>query len=104
MQYFTGQKTISLVQRQIYTGSLSSMTTVAVTATGYLRPLSEEQSSSNNIQYGLGFSLIVETSVDIREGDRLTISSTVYTVRGMVNHDRGGITAYKRCLLLKPQN
>lgn len=103
MQLFTNQKTISLIERQVYTGNLSSMTTTGVSATGYLRPLSEEQASNNGIQYGNGFSLIVETSVDIREGDRLTISSTIYTVRGVVNHDRGGLTAYKRCLLLKPQ-
>lgn len=80
------------------------MTTTGVTATGYLRPLNDEQSSANGIQWGQGYSLIVETSIDIREGDRVTVDSVVYTVRGMVNHDRGGITAYKKCLLLKPQS
>ncbi len=106
MKYFTGQKTISLIERQAYNlaGTLASMTTTGVTTTGYLRPLTEEQASANGIQFGLGFSLIVETGTDIREGDRVTISSQAYTVRGIVDHDRGGVTAYRRCLLLKPQS
>lgn len=106
MQYFTQQKSITNIERQVYNGAntLSSMTTTGVTATGYLRPLTEEQQSNNGMQYGTGFSLIVETSIDIREGDRLTISGSTYTVKGVVNHDRGGVTAYKRCLLLKPQS
>lgn len=103
MLYFTNQKSISKVERQVYVGNLSSMTTTSVVTTGYLRPLTEEQSAVNGIQYGNGFSLIVEASVDIREGDRLTIDTVIYTTRGTVNHDRGGITAYKKCLLLKPQ-
>lgn len=106
MQFFTQQKSITNIERQVYNGAntLSSMTTTGVTATGYLRPLTEEQMSNNGMQYGTGFSLIVETSIDIREGDRLTIAGATYTVRGVVNHDRGGVTAYKRCLLLKPQS
>lgn len=103
MKYFTGQKSITKVERQVYSGSLSSYTTTTVATTGYLRPLSEEQASMNNIQYGNGFSLIVETGTDIQEGDRLTIAAVIYTVRGIVDHDRGGLTAYRRCLLLKPQ-
>ncbi len=104
MRQFTNEKQITKVERLAYTGTLAAMTTTAVTATGYLRPLSEEASSNNGIQYGYGFSLILECEVDIQEGDRLTIAGTVYTVRGVVNHDRGGATAYKRCLLLKPEN
>lgn len=102
MRYFTGQKTISAIKRQTYVGDKSSFASVG-TATGYLRPLTEEQASLNGLQYGNGFSLIVETSVDIREMDKVTIESIDYLVRGVVNHDRGGITAYKRCLLTKPQ-
>ena len=57
----------------------------------------------NGIQFGQGFQLIIETSLDIREGDQLVIDSVTYNVRGMANHNRGGFTAYKKCLLLKPQ-
>lgn len=103
MRYFTGQKTISAIKRQTYTGDKSSFASVG-TATGYLRPLTEEQSSTNGLQYGNGFSLIVETSVDIQEMDKVTIDSVDYLVRGVVNHDRGGILAYKRAVLTKPQS
>ncbi len=109
MQYFTSNpqnsKTISAIKRQVYlTGKSSYVATVmASTTTGNLRPLSEEQATANQMQWGLGFSLIVETGVDIQEGDKLTIAGVEYTVRGVVNHDRGGFTAYKRALLLKGQ-
>lgn len=103
MRYFTNEKQITKIERQVYTGNLSAMTDTGLTATGYLRPLTEEQASNNAIQYGNGFSLIVECVIDIQQGDRLTINSVVYTVKGVVNHDRGARTSYKRCLLLKPQ-
>lgn len=103
MLFFTSQKTISAIKRQVYTANKSTYTSTGATATGYLRPLNEEQSSANGVQYGLGFSLILETDVDILQGDRLTIDSVDYTVRGVVNHDRGGIVAYKRAILLKPE-
>jgi hypothetical protein len=104
MQFFTGQNSITGIKRQVYLLGKSSYVLAATsTATGYLRPLNEEQAAANGVQYGLGFSLIVECSVDIQEGDKFTIGSDNYTVRGVVNHNRGGLTAYKRCLLLKGQ-
>lgn len=106
MQRFTGEKTITTITRQTYSGSpsKSAYSTVNSTATCYLRPLTEEQASMNGMQYGTSFSAIFETSIDVREGDKLTISSVVYTVRGVVNHDRGINTSYKRCLLMKAEN
>ena len=103
MLFFTNQKSISTVKRQVYTGDKSTYTTVLSSQTGYLRPLTEEQASANGLQYGTAYALIVETSVDIREGDKVTIDSIEYTVRGMVNHDRGGICAYKRIVMTKPE-
>lgn len=107
MLFFTGQKKINYIKRQVYAGGKSSYVQVA-TSTGipvsaYLRPLSEEQAATNGIQWGLGFSLIVESGRDIREGDKLSIAATEYTVRGIVDHDRGGILAYRKCLATKPQ-
>lgn len=102
MLFFTTQQTISSIARQTYTGDKSSYASVG-NATCYLRPLTEEQAAQNGVQWGNGFTMIVECAVDIREGDKVTISSTEYTVRGVVNHNRGGFTAYKRVLLLKPQ-
>ncbi len=102
MLYFTNNNTISAIKRQVYLSGKSSYVSVAA-ANGYLRPLSEEQAAANGFQYGNGFSLIVEVVTDIREGDKVTVDGTEYTVRGVVNHNRGGITAYKRCLMLRPQ-
>lgn len=99
---FTGQKTISAIKRLVYVGDKSSYSSVG-SATGYLRPLNEVENSNAGFQYGNGFSLIIETDVDIREADKITIDSVEYTIKGVVNHDRGGITAYKRCLMVKPE-
>ena len=105
MLKFTGEKIVTAITRQTYSGSpqKSSYSSVG-TATCYLRPLTEEQASMNGFQYGTGFSAIFETSVDIREADKLTIGGLVYSVRGVVNHDRGGVVAYKRVLLTKAEN
>lgn len=100
MKTFTNQKTITAIKRQVYVGNKSSYSSVG-TATGYLRPLSEEQASINGVQFGQGFQLIIETDVDVREADKVTIDGQEFTVRGMANHDRGGIMKYKRCLLVK---
>lgn len=103
MQYFTSNNSISKVERQVYTGSKSVLTDLLITATCYFRPLSEEQASLNNFQWGQAFQMITETSVDIRQGDRITVDSVVYLVRGMSNHNRGGFTSYKKYLCVLPE-
>jgi hypothetical protein len=100
MRFFTGQKTISAISRQTYSGGKSSFSSVG-TGTGYLRPLNEQESSFASVQFGLAFSLIVETGVDIQETDKVTIDSITYVVRGVVNHDRGGLLAYRKALIIK---
>lgn len=102
MLYFTTNNTISAIKRQSYTGGKSSYSSVG-SGTGYLRPLSEEQAQANQMQWGQAFSLIVECAVDIREGDRVVVDSVEYAVKGVANHNRGGLTAYKKCLLTLPQ-
>lgn len=109
MRTFTSQNAVSTIARLSYSGSpsKSSFSTVASNVSCYLRPLSEEQASMNGYQYGTAFSAIFETSIDIQEADRVTLTGDnagVYTVRGVVNHNRGRATAYKRCLLTKPEN
>lgn len=104
MRTFTGQKSISSIDRLTYTGSKSEFSSVAKNVTCYLRPLTEEQASMNGFQYGTGFSAIFEVSIDVREGDRVTIEGEVYTVRGVVNHNRGINTQYKRALLMNAEN
>lgn len=103
MRYFTNEKTISAIKRLTYTGSKATASSVG-TATGYLRPLSADEASLNGVQHGQAYQLIVETDVDIRPQDRVTISSVDYLVRGVANHDRGGPTAYKACLVTLPQD
>lgn len=105
MLTFTSQKVVSAISRQSYSGSPSKSSYTSLgTATCYLRPLTEEQSTMNGLQFGTGFSAIFETYVDVKEADKLTIAGVQYTVRGVVNHDRGFATAYKKCLLLKSEN
>lgn len=104
MRQFTDEKTIS-IYRQEYSGSpATSSYILSSSATGYLRPLSEEASATNGIQYGYGFNLITEIDIDIQEADIIVIDSVQYNVRGVVSHDRGGITQYKRALMLKSEN
>ena len=104
MLYFTSQNAITKVERQVYTGSKSTYTTVsAFTPTGYLRPMSEEQASLNGMQWGQAFQLITESGVDIRKGDRITTGGVVYLVRGVADHNRGGVTAYKKYTLTFPE-
>lgn len=102
MRTFTGQKVITAIKRQTYVNNKSSFASIG-TNSGYLRPLSEEQSSLNGVQFGRGFLLIVEVDVDIQQGDKVTIDSKEYTVQGTANHDRGGATKYKRCLITLPE-
>lgn len=83
-----------------YTGDKSSYAIIG-TSSGYLRPLSEEQSSVNGLQYGQGFALLVDDSIDIRESDKAEIEGQIYEVRGVARHDRGAVP-YKRCLVVKP--
>jgi len=103
MLTFTNQKSLT-IKRQVYTGDKSTYTAVSGNFSGYLRPMTEEQSAVNGVQFGLGFMLITEIDVDIRQGDRVTIDSVGYTIRGVVNHDRGGVTKYKRAVMTKPEN
>jgi hypothetical protein len=104
MLFFTKNNAITLIQRQVYTGNKSTLTTVGVTTNrGYLRPLSAEQASANGMQYGQAYELITEVGIDIQTGDKLTIDGGAYTVRGVANHNRGGLTAYKKYLLTNPE-
>lgn len=104
MLTFTKQKTVTAIKRQSYSGTpAKSVYSTIGSTTCYLRPLNEEQAAVNGVQFGLGFSAIFETSVDVRESDKLVIEGIEYTVRGIVNHDRGFRTSYKRALITKPE-
>lgn len=101
MRSFLFQKAITAIKRQTYVGGKSSFASVG-TGYGYLRPLSETQSSVNGLQYGVGMMLEVSYDTDIREADKVTIDSVDYTVRGVAVHDRGAVW-YRKCILVKPE-
>lgn len=90
------------IKRQVYVGDKSSLVTVE-TVKGYLRPLSEEQASLNGFEFGIGFVLLVDDEVDLRENDTVVIDSQTFLVGGVANHDRLNI-AHKRALLTKPES
>lgn len=102
MRRYTSQNVVTAIKRQTYVGNLSSFTTVG-SATCYLRPLSEIESSSNGFQYGTAYNAIFETDVDVREMDKIVIDGTEYLVSGVTNHNRGSYTTYKRALVVLPQ-
>ena len=105
MQTFTSHNQVSSIKRLIYSGSpsLGTLTDTGNACTGYLRPLSEEQAAVNGLQWGIGYTLIVEVGIDIQVGDQLTIDGAIYTVRGRADHTRGFRAAYIKLLLVKPE-
>ena len=107
MRTFTTQQQITNISRLSYSGSpkVGTRTSTGFTTTGYLRPLSEDQAAVNQLQWGIGYTLITEIDVDIQVGDILTIAGNTYTVRGKADHSRGGNsnTGYFKFLVVAPQ-
>lgn len=101
MRKYLQQNTISAINRQTYTGNKSAYTTVG-SGMGYLRPMTETQSSVNALQFGMGNTLFVENDTDIRETDKVTVDGVEYTVRGVSTHPIGAVP-YKKCILIRPE-
>jgi len=99
LSYFN-HKTVT-IKRQTYTGNKSALTTVA-TRKAYFRPLTEEQSAANGLQFGQGHALLFDKGADIKETDTVTIDGQDYTVVGVADHERFGIP-HKRAVITKPQ-
>lgn len=105
MRTFTNQEAITAVKRLTYSGTPSKGTLATVsnlTATCYLRPLSEEAAAQSGLQWGTGFTIITEVGIDIRVGDVITIDGDDYTIRGLAVHDRGFNAQYQKYLAVKP--
>ena len=103
LMFFTNQHSLTLVERQVYTSGKSTYTTVSgLTGAIYLRTLNEELSALNGIQWGQAFSGVVDSALDIRTGDRLTIDGALYLVKGLANNNRGTALDFKKLLLTKP--
>lgn len=103
--YFTNEHALTLVQRQVYSGSpsKSALTTVSgATGSIYMRTLNEEQAALNGLQWGQAFSGVIDTSIDVQTGDRITVDAVVYLVKGVLTNDRGRLLDFKKILLTKP--
>ena len=93
------EKDLATVSRLNKVGDTSSYSTVG-TVRGFLKPLSEEQSAVNEIQYGKGFSFTTKKNSDIEASDIITIDGIDYTVNGSVFHPTGA--GFKKCILENP--
>lgn len=82
------QQNAITVDRQVRTGDKTAYSTVG-TGFAYIKPMTEEQTSSNGYQYGKGYILLCDIDTTIKESDRVTSSGVVYTVRGVARHARG---------------
>lgn len=76
------------ISRPVYTNNKSSLVFVADIRC-LLKPMSEEKSALNNVQYGKGFKLTTEVAADIKAGDMVSISGIDYMVKGVAVHDNG---------------
>ena len=102
MKQFTSQNTIT-IQRQTYTNGVSAFSTVG-TANAYLRSLSMQVAAQNGFQYGFAFSLICEVNVNLKVGDKVIISGTTYTVKGVATKGGDGLpTNYVEALVTLPE-
>ena len=72
------------------------------TIRGFLKPLTEEESANNSIQFGQGYSFYVKLGADLQTEDRLIIKNTEYTVRGATEFPTSA--GYLKAILEKPQN
>lgn len=103
MQTFTNQHQITAINRLTYSGTPKVGTRAATgkTYSGYIRPLSVNDAAINNLQWGTGYTLIVEIGTDILPGDQVVIDSITYTVRGRSDFARNNRTSYLKFLVVK---
>ena len=81
----------------------SSWATLYSGIRGFLRPMSEQQAAVGNYQWGKAYHVFVDNSVDLKEGDRITVNSTVYIIRGVaiVNY---GAEPFKKAAATLPES
>jgi len=67
---------------------------------GYLRPLNENESSINGLQYGRGYSFTTPSVSDLKAGDKLVINSVEYNVQACADKGQAiGSLNYKKAIL-----
>lgn len=90
--YFTTKRLLQSDKKSLYIDNSSGY--------GHLKQLDERTSQLNNLQYGEGYSLMVEGDIDIIVTDRVTIDSVDYEVKG-VKYDSFSSIDIKTVLLNK---
>jgi hypothetical protein len=70
---------------------------------GFFRTMSDEMAMLNSLQAGQGFTLNVDSDIDILPTDRVTISGTDYDVKAVGTHELRGLS-YKKAILTKGLN
>lgn len=79
--------------------NLSSFSVIG-SVKGYLKPLSEADSSINGLQYGKGFVFVTSSNSDIKTGDKLEIEGEEYNVQALSNKNQNiGSIRSKRIIL-----
>lgn len=86
-------------KRLVRTGNKQSWST-HVTGLGHFKPLNEEASALNDVQFGKGFELITEEEFDIGVTDKVIIDTVTYEVNGVTPYNFGGVSFKKAILSL----
>lgn len=85
------------VERQIYTGDVSSPTTISLIFKYYLKPLSNEQSVVDD-KFQKDYRLTCNYDIDLQEWDILTIDFKKYSVK-WISSTKGQTLRYKKAIL-----
>ena len=102
MKTYLRQQSIT-ISRQSYVGNKSSYAVLA-TVSAYVRPLTEEETTINGLQFGRAHFVMVEDATDIQEGDKVLFDSDTYVVEGVSRHNRGiSLPPFKQVLITDPQ-
>ncbi len=92
-------RTIQIKRATRNAHNLSSFSVIG-TVKGYLKALSEADSSINGLQYGQGFVLVVNSKAGIKVGDKLEIEGKEYNVQALSNKNQNiGSIRSKRIIL-----
>jgi hypothetical protein len=99
---YIGQETINITGL-VYTADIGEYVAKSTDNPAYVRPLTEEESQVNEIQYGRGFFVMVYNTVDVEETDTVVWNSTDYTIQGVSIQKRGfSIPDFKQIIMFLP--
>lgn len=100
-QFFNQTKNIVLRKETLNDNNLSSYSDVD-SFSGYLKPMSRQESSVNGIQYGKSYLLMTPDTVDIQAGDKVLIPDVgEMSVQATTLQDRHiGSIKYKESVLV----